>query len=138
MTKKSNKRLGYKIYAWQITTRWLVKFLLLSASFAVYSFEKTVGEAVTLSWTPPTEYENNTPIQNGELDFYTIFWVCDANGSGQIKVTAPAITAPITGYMLGKCSVTITVTDIRGMESRHSAEITGIVKLPKPTRGGFR
>src|SRR5579885_206625 len=70
------------------------------------------GTTANLSWTPPTQYTDGSPIGSSDLAYYTISWT-PASGvggpSGSMKVTAPA-TAATVPVPCGSVNFTLTVT----------------------------
>ena len=115
----------------------LIFLLLLSISFSSSAF--TRGEELTLSWTPPVEYTDGSPLSKEEISHYTVLWECDTGKTGTISVGGELKTAKIdSSPMLGKCNVSMKTVTKTNLESASSNSVAIIVKLPAPSRGGFR
>ena len=87
----------------------------------------------TITWTPPTQYDDGSAIAVGEITEYVIRWGCTLGGpySNVIRVPATPLTVDVprtSPYVGRRCYV---VTAVAGLESDYSAEICKTVKKPK-------
>ena len=112
--------------------------LLVLVATSAYGLTKVKGDPITVSWTPPTEYTDNTPLPATDLDYYTVKWVCDAVVGGRKRVDAPQVSTRLDAELLGNCSITVSVTVKNSSTSKESDSVSLLVKLPKPSYGGFR
>jgi hypothetical protein len=73
---------------------------------------------LTLTWTPPTEYEDGTPLFEQDLDYYTVH----INGQpvANLAVVVGTWTADIVITAPGTHDVNMTVTDLNGETSVFS------------------
>ena len=86
--------------------------ILLLASLTVQA------DTFTVSWLPPTQYEDNSALLEQDLDYYTlyvdgistIFYDSIPGSYSQLHTIVPA----------GTYSLTLTVTTLEGVESGHS------------------
>jgi hypothetical protein len=67
----------------------LIKFLILSLVLIMLNACGDTGggdaggnSSVTLSWTPPTEYEDNTPLPVSDISSYRIYYGTDPSALG--------------------------------------------------------
>lgn len=98
-----------------------ITLIILSLSFITYA-----SLDVTWSWTAPTEYDDNTIIEEGGITGYNLY----CNDNAPISIPAPSLShtenlAPGT-Y---ECYVTAWA---HGKESEPSNSVTKIVEWPKP------
>lgn len=99
----------------------------------------TRGEPLTLTWVAPTHRENGDIMSLSELSHFTIFWTCDSSGDGTLVINTLMTTASLDSTnLLGNCSMRMTATDKDDITSVDSDEVTILVRLPKPSSGGFR
>ena len=105
-----------------------------------FAFDKTLtrGEPLTLSWTAPIENTDGSSLPLSEIDWFTAYWTCDTGKDGKKdKINNTVTTTPLnSNLMLGQCEITMTAT--AGLESERSETVRVLVKLPKPSSGGFR
>ena len=66
----------------------------------------------TLSWTPPTERTDGTPLSLNEIDGYILYW----DGWKLFKVTDIYVMVPAGCYQL-------TTVDTEGRESEKTEEV---------------
>jgi hypothetical protein len=116
---------------------WLVGVCFLLVGFG-HGLTKTTEDPVIVSWTPPTEYTDNSPLPPSDLKHYTVYWACDAVGNGNVVIDHPTISSDLQGQLIGQCSITVTATVITNATSDHSDSVSVLVRLPKPSYGGFR
>lgn len=111
--------------------------LLVPSAFA---FDKvlTRGEPITLHWVAPTQNTDNSPLSLAEINWFTAYWTCDTGKTGKKgNINNTSTTTPLnSNLMLGQCEITMTAT--AGLESNRSESVRVLVKLPKPSSGGFR
>ena len=77
-----------------------------------------LADTYTVNWTPPNQYEDQTPLYEQDLDFYTVF-VNDIVVV-YLDVIVGTWTADITVTQPGTHTLEMTVTDVNGMESGRS------------------
>jgi hypothetical protein len=118
--------------------RYFSLFFVCVIPFTVHALEKISGEDITVCWTPPTAYTNNSPLPPSELDHHTVYWECDAKGPGNIDVAMPNTCLVLRKEVLGNCSISVTATTTNSATSVKSDSVELLVKLPKPSYGGFR
>ena len=105
------------------------------------SLAKTLirGETFVLSWTPPIAYTDETPLTISELSHYSAKWGCDTGKSGDITIDKTLSSVTIASDdMLGNCDIVMTATTLQDIESADSDSVSVLIKLPKPSYGGFR
>lgn len=88
----------------------------------------------TVTWTPPTQYEDGSAVAAGEITEYVIRWGGTLGGpySNVIRVAGTALTVDVprtSPYVGRRCYVVTAVAG--GLESDYSAEICKTVKKPK-------
>ncbi len=105
--------------------KWVVALLLLSPL--------VFGQATkTFTWTPPTEYTDNTPLPNSDLAEYRIY--CN----GQLLATVPNVPVNTNSYATdlpaGTYTCTATAVTVLGVESAESnpANFTVDPGVPNP------
>lgn len=107
--------------------------LLFLASFGAYA-----GDAI-VSWDPPLEYEDGTPILANEITKYSIFYGQTNNGPYNFKVDVAGNinTVTINGLAKGTWYFVATATTSNGMESAYSVQASKAVQgssRPRPPR----
>lgn len=93
--------------------------LVLTLTVQIQSHSR--ADTYTLSWTPPTEYENNTPLPEQDLDYYTLY--IDDEPVIELDVIIGTWTTDITIDEEGTYVISLTVTAINGQESRRSGTV---------------
>jgi len=85
------------------------------------------GGSVLLSWLPPTEYDDGTPLR--DLAGYTIHWDGVQNGhTGSLTVDNPGLTAFIIENLVpGSYTFTMTAYNADGVESYPSNAVRKVV-----------
>jgi hypothetical protein len=78
----------------------------------------TQASTIQLSWTPPTEYEDGTPLLEQDLDFYTVY--INGTPATNLDVIVGTWSAEIVFTVPGSHQVALTVTDLNGQESQLS------------------
>lgn len=99
-----------------------MKRVLLRASAILLVLSLTVqADDFTISWLPPTQYTDGTPLLEQELDFYTLY----INGTGVVNldVILGTWTADITITEPGTHVLALTVTANNGVESALSTPV---------------
>jgi hypothetical protein len=117
--------------------KWIIPIILLSAltldwkqdsGFRLTAAYAQAGGALTISWSPPTEYTDGAPLLEQELDFYTFY--CNGAALKEIDVVIGthsdnvSLTALPTGSYT--CELTVTALPITpnvGAESGPSNSI---------------
>lgn len=86
------------------------------------------GAALTIMWSPPTQYEGGTPLDEQDLDFYTLY--CNNAEVKQIDsvIGTTSDVVDLTGFITGNYACNLTVTAIPippnvGAESGPSNDI---------------
>jgi hypothetical protein len=87
---------------------------LLLVSTLVFSLDGTV------SWTPPVEYVDGTPLLEQELDFYTLY--CDDVVVATIDnvIGQRSAVVDMSALTEGSHTCALTVTALNGQESGYS------------------
>ena len=101
-------------------------FHALWVSIAIFFGSQVVAfQDVTWSWTPPTEYVDNTPILEGAIEGYKLY----CNGEDAISI--PNVTNFTKSLSPGTyvCYVTVTA---HGIESDPSNSTTKVIDWPQP------
>lgn len=88
------------------------------------------ADTFILSWTPPAENEDGTPLLEQELDFYTVY--VDSMPVVNLDVIIGTWTAQIIITKPGTWPVYMTVTNLHGKESRPSNQLLFTVGSPIP------
>ena len=113
--------------------RWkaLVAVLLLGSltidwqepGFRVAIVHAQANGLLTISWTPPTEYTDNAPLLEQDLDFYTFY--CDGGSLAIIDSVIGVRTAMVSTASLstGDHVCHLTVTTLEASESGPSNSI---------------
>jgi hypothetical protein len=117
-------------------------FLSALALFALVIGVATRSHAadVTLSWTLPTTYEDETPIGDGELRESVAEWIAcsgtwPAAGSPASAVYPyPVVSASITGLGVGTWCFRVAVLTTSDVQSEWSNVATKAVELPPPPK----
>lgn len=105
-----------------------MKWLLLATLLASLTVDAT---EFTITWTPPTENEDNTPLLEQDLDFYTLYI------NGQPVVNFDSIVGTWTAVIVinepGTNPGELTVTALNGQESGFSNTVNFLVgpRTPK-------
>lgn len=91
--------------------RHFIAFLLMLSVAALATPALAAGTTANLTWTPPVQYTDNSPIAAGELDHYTITWTPTTNAgpSGSITVAGNLASTQVP-VPCGGVNFTITVT----------------------------
>lgn len=89
----------------------------------------------TFSWTPPTEYEDETPLPQGEIESYNIY--CDGAevpiwNQPNEPLGTDTWTAPNDQFALGIHVCTATAVATNGEESVRSNAVNFTVVAPRP------
>lgn len=95
----------------------------LVTAIAAISFTAWALTFTTLSWTPPTEYENGEPIEAGDLEKYSLY----RNGVHHSDVPATETSLQVPDVCTAAVW-TATAWSVNGLESQHSNEVTQVVK----------
>ena len=116
----------------------LIICIFLSAFAVVFDKVLTRGESLTLRWVAPTEDTRGNPLALSEIAYFTAYWTCDTGKDGSLTgINNTATSIPLdSNIMLGQCDITMTATAV--LESERSQSRAVLVKLPKPSSGGFR
>lgn len=75
----------------------------------------TFATDFTVSWTPPTQYEDGATLLEQDLDFYTFY--CDGNRIVDLDSIVGTWTAIIAFTEPGTYVCGLTVTDLNGEQS---------------------
>src|SRR5690606_5509726 len=88
--------------------RILLAALALLCCASVFAQNVTGTGTATLTWTPPTQYENGDPLRLSEIERYTIDWGTASgeytesldveNGAVQSREIELTVTGPTTFY----------------------------------------
>ena len=104
-------------------------------SSATYTLSCTwtgVGSA-TLSWTPPTENTDGSPLTD-LAGFKLYYGVESGNYPAQVEIDNPGVTTYVVeGLAEGTWYFAATAYNSAGIESDYSAEATKIVQAPEAT-----
>lgn len=87
---------------------------------------------VTVSWTNPTTRVDGSPIGAGELATTTLYYGLCGDTPAALDVPQPATSVDITGLAYGEYCFTATVTDVYGLESQLSAQVTKTLNPTNP------
>ena len=107
--------------------QWIVALALLGSLTFEYEqgFQLTAAMAqnsgsIEIGWTPPTEYTDNAPLLEQDLDYDTLF--CNAAELKQIDSVAGTRndTVDLTGLAIGDYACHLTVTTLLASESGPS------------------
>lgn len=82
------------------------------AGLAALTVTFGAGTSATLNWQAPTEYTDGSPIQSGDIAYYTVNWAPAAGQSGpsgSLQTSGPVLTATVP-VPCGAVSFTVTVT----------------------------
>jgi hypothetical protein len=95
-------------------------------AFSIAVVETTTG-SVTLSWNPPTENVDGTPLL--DLAGYTIYYgTIERQYDHSLKIDNPGVTSAVIGNLgLGTWHFAATATTAAGLESDPSAEVTRVI-----------
>ena len=112
--------------------RILLAVLALLCCASVFAQNVTGTGTATLTWTPPTQYENGDPLPLSEIERYTIYWGTASgeytesldveNGAVQSREIQLEVTGPTTFYFAMSAWV-------RGLESALSNEASKTIAL---------
>jgi hypothetical protein len=101
-----------------------IAVILLGSLTVQYSPAQTTSVpcdlGCSISWTPPTEYEDGAPLLEQELDYYTLY--CNDIYLLDLDVIIGTWTADITFGAPGTYVCALTVTSLKGGESQPSNE----------------
>lgn len=95
-------------------------FMLLLLSFNVY------GETKTVTWTPPTEREDNTPLPASEIAYYNVYISDGALGTYPNVVRVNGTTHAVTLLNVVR-HLGVKTVDTGG---RESSKFSNIIHLP--------
>lgn len=105
----------------KILLKTVIIILILAVSFITYA-----SLDVTWSWLAPTEYTDNTSIEEGGLTEYKLY----CNDDAPISIPAPSLShTENLAPGIYECYVTAVA---HGQESEPSNTVTKIVEWPKP------
>jgi hypothetical protein len=113
-----------------------MKRLILATALSLLAFS-AFADTATLSWTAPTQREDNTPLTLAELREFRIYWGPDNTFTNTVVVSDPTLTTyVIDGLTAGLWSFRMTAVDTDGLESGYSAVATKTVvdTGPNPPR----
>lgn len=88
--------------------KWAILLTMLASASAS-------AETFIVTWTPPTQYEDSTPLLEQDLDYYTLF--LDGVPTTSFDSIVGTWTVDLTVTVPGTYDVQLTVTDINGQES---------------------
>jgi len=99
---------------------------LISIVLSIGGLIAYASQDATFSWTAPTEYTDNTPIEEGGLTEYRLY----CNGSLVATIPSTSLThAENFAPGIYECHITALA---HGIESDPSNTVTIIVEWPKP------
>lgn len=102
------------------------------------------GATATVTWAPPTQYTDGSPLPAGDIKSYTIKWTRPGNAAvvGSVVVPAPALTVqaptPCGDYQF---TASVTTTATAKFPNETSSEVgplpyaSGIGCAPNPPAG---
>jgi len=95
-----------------------IAIFLLLVSMEVFA-------SVTLSWVPPTEREDGTPLLDNEICCYRIYWgTTPGNYINQIDIDGAVDSySDITEFPPNIIYLVLTTIDTDGRESMYSSEL---------------
>ena len=96
----------------------------------------TRGEHVIITCQYPTQREDGTPLAQAEIAAIKLYVDCDA--AGGLVFSFNSCTFDLPSEVFGQCNLAVTAVDTDDGESERSNVVQVFIKLPKPTRGGFR
>lgn len=93
----------------------------------------------TLTWTPPTEYEDATPLPLNEIQSYKVYYGATNGGPYTSTTTVSGATTSVTISSLTRGTWYFVVTTIatNGLESVYSAQVSKTImsnSRPKPPK----
>lgn len=102
------------------------------------SLNSYAGDAI-LTWDPPLEYEDASPILAGEIVNYKIYYGTTSGGpySFSVTVAGNVTSVTVTGLAKGTWYFVATATTTNGLESSYSTQVSKSVSgtsKPKPPR----
>ena len=105
-----------------------LKFLLalvVVLSLAACSVEESAGDAQALSWTAPSEREDNSALSLSEIASFRIYYGTKAGDyQNQIEINDSSATqGQLAGLASGTYYVVVTAVDTDGRESLYSSEV---------------
>ena len=87
------------------------------SGFAITVVATATGSA-TLSWTPPTQYTDGSPLT---VDHYNVYWGASLNSYVNSKTEPAGVTTSIVDQLTsGTWYFVVTATDSAGIESQLS------------------
>ena len=95
-----------------------------SASLPAFSVEvadsRSATGAETLTWTPPTQNEDGSPLMN--LAGYRVYWGRSGESlSNSVRIDNPSVTRYVVENLApGDYEFAVTAVNARGVESRFS------------------
>lgn len=101
--------------------------LLLLAGILIFALPALAAQTVTFSWTPPTQYEDGTPLPNDEIASYSLY--CNgslltnfpnADGTNSYETSVGELPA-------GQYSCYATATATNGIESIPSNTVNIVI-----------
>lgn len=110
-------------------TNQVLSVLVLAAGLVLIALAPQAGAStIYLTWTPPAAYDDSdrTPVGPGEIDRYTINWLCNDGDAGSLDVPPEPTSKHLDLVGSAPCSFTITATATNGKTSALSnrAEVT--------------
>jgi hypothetical protein len=105
------------------STASLARSVCIAVLCTAFCISSAFGGTATLSWTPPTQNTDGSPLTN--LAAYRLYWGCGSSGQYPESVLVPA---PATGYVIeglpdtGTCYFAATAINSNGAQSAFSAE----------------
>lgn len=114
----------------------LVLAIILSVS--ILHKAHAAGANATVTWSPPTEYTDGSPLPLSDIAYYTV-----TAGSLSVKVLSPATSAQLT-IPAGSVNILVTVTTTATAKVPNSTSdpaspipyATGIAVKPNPPTAG--
>jgi hypothetical protein len=112
--------------------KWIIPIVLLGAltldweqeqGFQITAAYAQADGSLVISWSPPTQYTDNAPLLEQDLDFYT--FKCNGAPLATIDSVIGTRTATVSTNSLatGDHACTLTVTTLEGAESGDSNAI---------------
>lgn len=127
-----------------IPTLLFLLFATGAGSSQTFDAIKTRGDPIYLSWTLPTQYTDNSSLDQSKIAYVTITWACDTQVADSKNVPGPATKYTlIDASIYGQCGFVVKVT--MGTGAKYPGTTSGpsvtrhvLIRLKKSTGGGLR
>lgn len=117
-----------------------MKTLIFSLLLVFVSSAALAGpNDAVLSWTPPTEYEDNTLLPANEIQSYKVYYGLASGGpyTSTVTVAGNVNSVTVSSLTKGVWYFVVTTVATNGLESAYSTQVSKAIQSsskPKPPK----